>query len=82
MRYKTEAVQVLREAASAFLVDFFQRANEVRNISQPQRHTLSQKDAQIGRATMGIPCLSAAHIALDVKLGKKIKKAQEKKVEE
>ena len=77
MRYKADAIKALREAASSFLVDYFQQGNAVRAISQPDRHTLTTKDVQIGRATMGVPCLSYTHVPMHFSLARPKKKKEQ-----
>lgn len=68
IRFKKTAVEALREAASSFLVDFFDASNKVRHI-EGKNKTLQLSHTQIGRATMNVPCLSDTWAPMSLPLG-------------
>lgn len=56
IRFKKNAVLALQEAASTFLVDYFVAADKVR-MTERKHKTLQRYHTQIGRATLGVPCI-------------------------
>jgi histone H3 len=73
MRFQNSAVDALREAITAFGVDFMSYSNKVRMVVGKDK-TLLAKHSQIGRALMSVPCLSDTSEPMYKKLGKPSKK--------
>lgn len=73
MRFQNSAIDALREAITTFGVDFMSYSNKVRMVTGKDK-TLTAKHSQIGRALMGVPCLSDTAQPMYKKLGKPSKK--------
>lgn len=74
IRFKKKAVEALQEAASTLLVDYFVAANKVR-MTEGKHKTLQRYHTQIGRATLGVPCLDDTSMPMILPIyNEKIKK--------
>lgn len=69
-KVKRGALAAIREAASAFMVDYFTQANKVRYLNNKSK-TLTVVDTCIGRATMGVACMSDISSPMILPLAKK-----------
>ena len=70
-KVKRRALAAIREGASAFMVDYFTQANKVRFLNKRSK-TLTVSDTCIGRATMGVVCMSDIFSPMILPLAKKV----------
>ena len=78
-RFEKETVNALREASSSFLADLFVQSSKV--LSMIGGETLNLKCMQIGRATMGVECLSDVHEPMGKSLSAKTKTIRNRQLE-